>query len=314
MNSKRVRKLEVNVKGDKIEYDEYYLVDDNGEEVFDRNIEIENDIRLYDTYKKKHNLLTSSEIKKIRNKYGLNQKEYALAIGLGEITVHRFENGSIQTDSVDAIMRLSSDVVNMKSLVLQNKKNLDEIVYNKLISRIEELIILKKHIVLDISEVCLDNLEFEEESCLVVAENIIYAYNSNVNDLVKKYDVLPEYITNLKLQKLLYYVQGISLCMFGRKAFPEKIMAWSYGPVVNEVYQKYKDKHYNEIKVLKRSKGVSSGLEWVINEVVSTYGKMDANNLIVFTHEESPWKETCINKEIDVDSIIKYFNLLYKEV
>ena len=78
-----------------------------GEEIFDRNIEIENDIRLYDIYKKQMNLLTSLEIKNIRKKYGMNQKEFALSIGVDETTLQRIENGSIQSESVDSIIRLS---------------------------------------------------------------------------------------------------------------------------------------------------------------------------------------------------------------
>ena len=107
MGNLRIRKAKVNVKGTLIEYDEYYLVDEMAEEIFDRNIEIENDKQLYDIYKKQNNLLTNSEIKKIRQKYGLTQKEYALVIGVGEVTVHRFENGAIQTEAIDSIMELS---------------------------------------------------------------------------------------------------------------------------------------------------------------------------------------------------------------
>lgn len=63
----KTRRIEANVKGKIIEFDEYYMIDPaTGEEVFDRNIEIENDARLYDIYKKQMNLLTSSEIKNIR--------------------------------------------------------------------------------------------------------------------------------------------------------------------------------------------------------------------------------------------------------
>lgn len=48
-----IRRVVVNVKGIDIEFDEYYKINpENGEEVFDRNIEIDNDIRLYDIYKK----------------------------------------------------------------------------------------------------------------------------------------------------------------------------------------------------------------------------------------------------------------------
>lgn len=54
----KIRKTKVDVKRKIIEFDEYYMIDTKtGEEVFDRNIEIENDTRLYDIYKKQMNLL-----------------------------------------------------------------------------------------------------------------------------------------------------------------------------------------------------------------------------------------------------------------
>ena len=45
MDNLRIRKVQVNVKGTLIEYDEYYLVDSDGNEVFDRDIEIKNDVK-----------------------------------------------------------------------------------------------------------------------------------------------------------------------------------------------------------------------------------------------------------------------------
>ena len=98
MDNLKIRKVKANVKGSMISYDEYYLVDENDNEIFNRSVEIKNDQRLYDIYKKQNGLLTSSDIKKIRHKYELTQKEYALVIGLGEVTIHRFEKGSIQTE------------------------------------------------------------------------------------------------------------------------------------------------------------------------------------------------------------------------
>ena len=38
-------------------------------------------------------------------------------------------------------------------------------------------------------------------------------------------------ITNLKLQKLVYYAQGFSLALCGRPLFAERIEAWQHGPV-----------------------------------------------------------------------------------
>ena len=43
-------------------------------------------------------------------------------------------------------------------------------------------------------------------------------------------------ISNLQLQKILYYIQRDFLQMFGRAAFTESIEAWPFGPVVPEVY------------------------------------------------------------------------------
>lgn len=307
----RIRKVQVEVKGKLIEYDEYYLVDLNGEEIFDRNIEIENDQRLYDIYKKQNNLLTTIEIKEIRQKYGLTQKEYALIIGVGEITVHRFEKGSIQTEAVDSIMKLSNDPDNMAFLLLQNRKNISTELYNSLIERIKELKILKKHALVDLNKFDLDVLDFEEEAAIDVAQIIINSYNVRVDKLVKDYGIIPEYITNLKLQKLLYFVQSLCLMIFDKKAFPEKILAWPYGPVVNEVYQKYKQNHANEIISADCVKKVSSGLLKVIDEVITYYGSIEATKLIDFTHEEDPWRNTEINKEIDIELIKNYYNKVY---
>lgn len=45
-------------------------------------------------------------------------------------------------------------------------------------------------------------------------------------------------ISNLQLQKILYYIQREFLQQ-GATAFPENIEAWQFGPVVPEVYKQY---------------------------------------------------------------------------
>ncbi len=39
-------------------------------------------------------------------------------------------------------------------------------------------------------------------------------------------------ISNLKLQKLLYYAQGFHLALYDEPLFPEAIEAWTHGPVL----------------------------------------------------------------------------------
>jgi Uncharacterized phage-associated protein len=64
-----------------------------------------------------------------------------------------------------------------------------------------------------------------------IAKIILKLSNPDVGDI----------ISNLKLQKLLYYVQGFALAMYDKPLFDEDIEAWMYGPVVPCVYQEYKE-------------------------------------------------------------------------
>ena len=47
------------------------------------------------------------------------------------------------------------------------------------------------------------------------------------------------YLTNMKLQKLFYYAQGVFLGMTGNRLFIDDIEVWTYGSVVATIYQKY---------------------------------------------------------------------------
>ena len=62
-------------------------------------------------------------------------------------------------------------------------------------------------------------------------------------DLAKRQNDLDrgDMMTNLRLQKLLYFAQGWHLARFGRPLFDASIEAWPYGPVVPEVYRAYKE-------------------------------------------------------------------------
>ena len=314
-NNIKTRIVRENVKGKIIEFEEYYKINpETGEEIFDRNIEIENDLRLYEIYKKQEKLLTSSEIKNIRKKYSMNQKDYALSIGVGEITIHRFENGSIQTEAVDSIMRLSEDPDIMYNLLIKNQSNLSNESYNNYLEIIKKLKELKHHRIAELKIDKYKDLRFETEEVKNVTNQLIIEYNSQIDDFSKKYGIednceLAEYITPLKLQKLLYYIQGMSLRIYGEPAFKEEIRAWKYGPVVEQIYKKYNGR--NPISTTKTNYQISDGLKQIIELVVSSYGKIEAESLINLTHEEDPWVNTeqlCI---ISNDSIKEYFNKVY---
>ena len=43
-------------------------------------------------------------------------------------------------------------------------------------------------------------------------------------------------ISNMKLQKLVYYAQGFALAITGKPLFQEDIEAWEHGPVAPALY------------------------------------------------------------------------------
>ena len=60
------------------------------------------------------------------------------------------------------------------------------------------------------------------------------------NKIISKTDLEHgDTISNLKLQKMMYYQQGFHLAYFGTPLFDEDIVAWQYGPVVPSVYKEY---------------------------------------------------------------------------
>ena len=105
-----------------VEIIEEYMIDSNtGNEINNHKLDMENDKKLVDAYKEEKELLTSNEIKEIRNMYGMTQKEYAFALGMGEISSHRLEKTFIQSDETDSLMRLSGDPSIMLKLLKINK-------------------------------------------------------------------------------------------------------------------------------------------------------------------------------------------------
>lgn len=112
-----------NVLGKEFNVTTYDLVCKNcGSLLSSHEIEHENEIIVYDAYKKLVGLLTSSEIKAIRSKRGWSQRQLAKFLDIGEKDITRYENGAIQTRSIDNMIRLvDDDIVFERMRVCLNK-------------------------------------------------------------------------------------------------------------------------------------------------------------------------------------------------
>lgn len=58
--------------------------------------------------------------------------------------------------------------------------------------------------------------------------------------IVRKYIADGNPVTNMKLQKMLYYAWVRYYKQFGEYLFRDDIYAWKYGPVVPKVYREYR--------------------------------------------------------------------------
>jgi uncharacterized phage-associated protein len=120
----------------------------------------------------------------------------------------------------------------------------------------------------------------------------------NASDIAKVILKLsnPEYgdtISNLKLQKLLYYQQGFHLATFDTPLFEEDIEAWMYGPVIPCIYNEYKHFGQGAIEIDERfdvPDTLTDAQKDLIIEVYEVYGQYAAFRLMEFTHQEEPWK------------------------
>lgn len=94
---------------------------------------------------------------------------------------------------------------------------------------------------------------------------------------------------NVKLQKLLYYTQVISIAHTGESIFDEDVEAWKHGPVISMAYQNY-EYNFNELKNRIVAK-ISDSNNFLLNVVNSIYGFKTAKELEDISHSEMPWLE-----------------------
>jgi len=134
-------------------------------------------------------------------------------------------------------------------------------------------------------------------------------------------------ISNLKLQKILYYVQAAFVVEKGSACFEDKIIAWQHGPVIRGVYDEFKKYGAQSIPVQNEVRKIiardgklevvketfdSSFLKQedkeLLERVIASLNGYGAWDLVSYTHQETPWIEVkSYNDEIQLDRIKAYF-------
>ncbi|WP_231420740.1 Panacea domain-containing protein [Sphingomonas sp. Leaf205] len=119
-------------------------------------------------------------------------------------------------------------------------------------------------------------------------------------------------ISNLKLQKLCYYAQGLAMATRGVPMFNEPVEAWLHGPVVPCLYREYRS--YGSAPIPAPTgfdiEAINPADRMILEDVHTFYGQFSAWRLRQMTHEESPWRdayEADANHVISQDALLAHF-------
>ena len=96
-------------------------------------------------------------------------------------------------------------------------------------------------------------------------------------------------ITNLRLQKLLYFVQAKVLVETGNPCFDDEMEAWDYGPVSSTVYHNYK--FFGAWNLMDEPKPPKIPNETLVNDMLDKCAAYPTNQLVEITHSQRPWRE-----------------------
>lgn len=120
-------------------------------------------------------------------------------------------------------------------------------------------------------------------------------------------------ITNLALQKLLYFAHGIYLTKTKRPLVSGYFEAWQYGPVHPAVYRAFKPSGSMPIStravardpLTGRTRGLPkpTDLEVIdlVSEVIRSYGHLSPRRLVDLSHaKDSPWSVVVDKARTDV--------------
>ena len=179
---------EIEIKGKKIKVEQEYYYDKDIDEYFDdEKLGNENLRRIRNAYRKETGLLSDTEIKDIRNQYNLNQRNFSLLLGFGEITITRYESKKIQEKAQDIVIRSAADPKKFMEYVKNNKESY--LKYNSIESYDNLIKLIENRINNDYSNS--GNTEYDENKFLAVI--------SYIKSRIKV-------VTKTKLAKYLWYI------------------------------------------------------------------------------------------------------------
>lgn len=252
------------IKDIEIEYEEYYGICDGCQsEIYVPGLDDRNEDVIEEEFRNKKGLITISDIKKILEKYNVEKRPLSKLLGFGELTITRYIDGQLPSAKYsDILIEVLRDEQRMKEYVEANKNEVSAVAVNKVLRAIEKC-------------------EAEKN------------YNNSAEKIALYIISSGREVTNLLLQKVLYYVKAISELFDGESIIMEPCEAWKFGPVFPSVYEKYREFGKQEIEISLSEEYVNELLteeeKRVVDYIMNTFGIYNAWFLKDLTHLEEPW-------------------------
>lgn len=229
-----------------------------------------NQEQIKEKYKQEYEIITNCEIEEIIKKYNIGKRPLSLLLDFGEITITRYLSGYIPTQTNSKkLKQILASPSEYYSILQMNKHKIKDVAFRKSEQTVRKLL----------------NLE---------------APSDQIEDAAK-YIVNKIEVTNLALQKLLYYVQVFFSAFNNKLAFSNKCSAWEYGPVFGIIYHKYKKFGKNPISDEEPRNELTTELKETIDFVIKYFGCFTGSVLMNFTHKEEPWKQSFTKEEQEID-------------
>lgn len=315
------KKEKIAVRGEEIEVTSNVRTCLCGNELFDEKLEEANLINAYDEYRKRHNILAPSEIKEIREKYGLPQRTLCKILGWGEITIHRYETGAIPDVTHNKMLRLLKNPEVMKAMLIEVQGLIPNTTFKRTMERIGELLETKR------SNDFLNEYQRRNEYSNIDIKSGYRQFNlqKTINSILFFAKNVP-YLWQTKLNKLLFYSDFKHFKYYTLSLTGLKYLKYEYGPV---------PKNYDALLSIMETEGlinlmpaqfgdypgilVQSLADYdpdlftkeellVLEEVKNKFSEYTSRDISNISHKEKGWMET---PQFEIISYSHAFELNY---
>ena len=299
---KEFRGIEVNT------FENVAICNECNQDLYVNKIEDENNERIYKIYREKANIIKSEDIVKLREKYDISQRELTAILGLGKMTINRYERGGLPTKSQSDYIKLlieNEDGFIEKVKEAYENNNITEKTYKKIVAEGQEENISKKRVQENIRRYLKEVLNRKPDIYngyksldLEKVENIISYIASKVKNL-----------TITSLNKYLWYIDMLS---FNKRAVAITGLTYQnqkFGPTI--VYKKYDelslldDKYQREdietengntTKIISNNNfnldKISISEKEIIDTIIKLLKNKNVTDISEMSHREDGWKKT----------------------